>query len=90
MYIDKKLEYFCQIWVCCCNLSNCLNLSICQIVKLTQIVKFELLQLFGISHSLFSIAKAAYPLCQLPTFIVVFLKKFVSLNSVTFLEFRIL
>ena len=68
MYIDKKLEYFSQIWVCCCNE----------------------LQLFGISHSLFSIAKAAYPLCQLPTFIVVFLKKFVSLNSVTFLEFRIL
>ena len=30
------------------------------------------LQLFGISHSLSSIAKAASPLCQLPTFIVVF------------------
>ena len=54
MYIDKKLlEYFPQIWVCCCNE----------------------LQFFGISHALSSIAKVASPLCQLPTFIVVFFKK---------------
>ena len=65
---------------------NCWNISL----------KFEFAAVMNCNSLVFltpylSIAKAASLLCQLPIFLVVFFKKkFVSLNSVAFLDFRIL